>query len=218
MAPTQLPSVPAPLAQLPAYLAQHPDKPLTQLFQPYRKLEATVRELYAQEPDHPALQDAFVNVLPVFTTDTPKIQVHARDLAAESEGERAKYIMALPEENRRLSGTMATVPSLKAFQFNFAVFSEFSLSEVNWDNIVAAGSSVVNCLMPIPDEYSESKRSMREYYHEKFCSASDVDLFLYGLTEKEATEKIKQIETAVRNSILAETTTVRTKNAITICW
>lgn len=43
-----------------------------------------------------------------------------------------------------------------------------------------------------------------------------MDLFLYGLTEEQAVEKIKQIESKIRDSILSETTTVRTKNAITI--
>lgn len=53
--------------------------------------------------------------------------------------------------------------------------------------------------------------------HEKFAPASDIDLFLYGLNEQEAIEKIKQIETSVRDTILSEVTVVRTKNAITIC-
>lgn len=85
------------------------------------------------------------------------------------------------------------------------------------NNVVAAGSSVVNCLLPVPDEYKGSKRGLREFYHEKFCPASDVDLFLYGLTEEEAIEKIKDIETRVRDALLTETTVVRTKHAITIC-
>lgn len=51
----------------------------------------------------------------------------------------------------------------------------------------------------------------------RFAPASDVDLFLYGLTEEQAIEKIQQIEAAVRDAILTETTTVRTKHAITIC-
>jgi ankyrin repeat protein len=56
----------------------------------------------------------------------------------------------------------------------------------------------------------------RAYYHEKLAPASDVDLFIYGLDEEQAVEKIKQIETAIRDSILSETTTIRTKHAITI--
>jgi len=105
---------------------------------------------------------------------------------------------------------------------------------------------------------SESKRALRQYYHEQLAPASDVDLFIYGLNEEQAIEKIKEIETKVsvttslqrwpggtgvlllqsyvraakgcvylevphitkdgqvRDSILQETTTIRTKNAITI--
>jgi len=61
-----------------------------------------------------------------------------------------------------------------------------------------------------------SQRALRHHYHEKLAPASDVDLFLYGLNEEDAIKKIKQIETSIRDSILAETTTIRTKNAITI--
>lgn len=91
------------------------------------------------------------------------------------------------------------------------------MADMNWDNVVAAGSSVVNCILPVPAEYKKSKRALRQYYHEKFCPASDVDLFLYGLNEEEAIEKIKDIEARIKDAILSETTVVRTKNAITIC-
>jgi hypothetical protein len=83
--------------------------------------------------------------------------------------------------------------------------------------VVASGSSVTNTLLPVPEQYNRSKRSLREFYHEKFSPASDVDLFLYGLTEEQAVEKIKDIETRVRDALLTETTVVRTKHAITIC-
>jgi hypothetical protein len=43
-----------------------------------------------------------------------------------------------------------------------------------------------------------------------------VDLFLYDLTEEQAIQKIKQIEQKVRDALLVETTTIRTKNTITI--
>lgn len=76
---------------------------------------------------------------------------------------------------------------------------------------------MVNCILPVPENYNTSKRALRQYYHEKFTPASDVDIFVFGLTEEQAIEKIKDIETSVRDAILAETTVVRTKNAITIC-
>lgn len=56
----------------------------------------------------------------------------------------------------------------------------------------------------------------RSYYHDKLVPASDVDLFIYGLDKEQAIEKIKQIETTIRDSILTEITTIRTKHTITI--
>jgi hypothetical protein len=44
---------------------------------------------------------------------------------------------------------------------------------------------------------SESKRALRQYYHEQLAPASDVDLFIYGLNEEQAIEKIKEIEAKV---------------------
>lgn len=68
----------------------------------------------------------------------------------------------------------------------------------------------------MPAAHNDSKRALRTYYHQILAPASDVDLFIYGLNEEEAVEKIKTVERAVRDSILSETTTIRTKNAITI--
>lgn len=45
-----------------------------------------------------------------------------------------------------------------------------------------------------------------EYYHQHLAPSSDVDLFIWGLDEVAALEKIKQIESSVRNAILEEVT------------
>lgn len=217
MSAMTLPQLPAPPAELVSYLKKHPDMPISELIEPYRKYEAQLRQMYAQAPESAVLKDPYVNLLPLFTEDTPDIKVRARNLDAETGEERSKYIMALPAHVRRSNDSPATVQSLKEFQRNFNVFSESSLLEMDWSNVVVSGSAVVNCLLPVPKEYDVSKRTLREFYHEKFAPASDVDLFLYGLTEEEAVEKIKDIETHVRDSLLTETTTVRTKNAVTIC-
>lgn len=189
---------------------------MADLLQPYRTYDAKIRELFAQEPDHPALKDPFVNVVPLFEGHTDDIQIRARNLSTETPEEKERYIMPLKEADRKPNGSLAVVQSLKEFQHNFNVFSELSLADLDWNNIVAAGSSVVTSLLPVPEKYRESKRTLRQYYHEVVAPASDVDLFLYGLTEEEAVEKIKQIETKIRDAILQETTTIRTKNAITI--
>ncbi|KAK0624036.1 hypothetical protein B0T14DRAFT_428976 [Immersiella caudata] len=208
--------LPVPPKDLAAYIAAHPEIPMADIMQPYRKYEAELRSVFAQDRTNPALEDPHINVLPLFTENTKLITTRARDLTNETEEEKSRYIMPLPADKRHPHGSPAVVGSLKEFQKNFSIFSESSLADLNWDNVVAAGSSVVNCILPVPDEFNTTKRKLREYYHEKFCPASDVDLFLYGLTHEEAIEKIKEIERAVRDAILTEVTVVRTKYAITI--
>jgi hypothetical protein len=216
MATSVLQELPAPHKELASYIANHPDVPMVKIMEPYRKYEAQLRSVFAQDRTNPKLDDPHINVLPLFTEDTKLITTRARNLDAESQKERDCYIMPLPDDKRRPHGSPAVVGSLKEFQKNFGIFSESSLVDMNWDNVIAAGSSVVNCLLPVPPEFNTTKRKLREYYHEKFCPASDVDLFLYGLTHDEAIEKIKQIEQAIRDAILTEVTVVRTKYAITI--
>ncbi|KAL6855852.1 ankyrin [Trichoderma novae-zelandiae] len=216
MALADFPKLPASQADLVNYIAQNPGKPMVEIMEPYRRYEAHLRSVFAQDRENPILKDPYLNVVPLFTDATKSITVRARDLASESEEEKSRYIMALPDDKRRPHGSPATVADLTEFQKNFGVFSESSLAELDWNNVVAAGSSVVNTLLPVPTEFNATKRKLREYYHEKFCPASDVDLFLYGLTHDEAIEKIKQIEQSIRDSILSEVTVVRTKYAITI--
>ncbi|OJD37529.1 ankyrin repeat protein [Diplodia corticola] len=215
-APSALPKVPVKHNDFLSYVAAHPDSLMTELIEPYKQYDSKLREVYAQEPDHPALTDRFLNVTPVFAGQESNAKIRARNLAAESEAEKEKYIMPLDSDQRKPNGSPAVVQSLKEFQTNFTVFSESSLVDMDWSNVVAAGSSVVTPLLPVPEEYSGSKRALRRYYHEVVAPASDVDLFLYGLSEAEALEKIKQIEQKVKDSILAEMTTIRTKHAITI--
>ncbi|OCK80768.1 ankyrin repeat protein [Lepidopterella palustris CBS 459.81] len=211
-----LPPVPAKHADFIPYIQAHPDKPVAELLEPYKQYDAKLREIYAQEPSHPALNNHFINTVPIFASHEADVKIRARDLDSETADEKEKYLMPLKDEDRKENGSPAIVKDLKTFQQNLAVFSESSLVDLDWNNVVAAGSSVVTSLLPVPEKYNGSKRALRQYYHEIVAPASDVDLFLYGLTEEEAVKKIIQIETKIRDSILTETTTIRTKNTITI--
>ncbi|KAF7930900.1 hypothetical protein EAE99_004150 [Botrytis elliptica] len=215
-APIDLPSLPAPIKDFIPYLSQNPTKNISTIIEPYKTYESELRKVYAQQPDHEAVKDGAVNLVPIFSGHENDLKVRARDLDNESKEESEKYIMPLKDEERRPNGSPAVVGSIKDFQTNFNLFSESSLADLDWNNVVAAGSAVTTSLLPIPEKWAGSKRAMREYYHEHLAPASDVDLFLYGLTEAEGLEKIKQIETNIRDAILHETTTIRTKNAITI--
>jgi hypothetical protein len=137
---------------------------MNELMEPYRKFEAQLREVYAQERSNPILNDPYLNVLPLFTENTTAIRTRARNLDKETQAQKDMYIMPLPDDKRRPNESPAVVESLKEFRYNFGVFSESSLSDMEWDNVVAAGSSVVNCLLPVPPEYKKSKRALRQYY------------------------------------------------------
>ncbi|KAF2643091.1 hypothetical protein P280DRAFT_243784 [Massarina eburnea CBS 473.64] len=214
--PTPLPIVPVPHASFISYLTSHPTTHLPELLEPYKQYDAKLREVFAQEPDHPALADPHLNIVPVFAGQEKDIKIRRRDLENESEEEKERYIMGLDEEERREDGSLAVVGGLEEFRTNFSLFGESALADLKWDGVVAAGSSVVSSLLPVPEKYRKSKRVLRQYYHELLAPASDIDLFLYGMSEEEAVKKICEIEKSIKDSILTETTTVRTKNAITI--
>lgn len=162
-----LPQMPVPLEELASHIAKNPDVSMVDLLEPYRQYEAQLRQIYAQDPDNEVLKDELLNVLPLFTADTPDIRIRARDVTIEPETEKARYIMTLPDDQRRPNGSPAVVQSHKEFRQNFNVFSESSLVDLDWDNVVASGSGVVNCLLPVPQEYNTSKRALRQYYHER---------------------------------------------------
>lgn len=163
MAIAELPKLPVPHNELASYISKNSSTSVETLMEPYRKYEAELRHLYAQDRHSPILDDPYLNVLPLFTNDTKDIKTRARNLSEESPEEKDRYIMTLPDDKRRPNGSPAVVTSLKEFRHNFGVFCESSLVDLDWDNVVAAGSSAVNCLLPVPEQYKTSKRALRQY-------------------------------------------------------
>ena len=140
MANMDLQKLPVAHEELPAYIAQHSDRSMVELLKPYRDYEAQLRSVYAQDRQNPVLNDPYLNVVPLFTENTKLITTRARNLAAESEEEKSKYVMPLPDDKRRAQGSPATVADLGEFRKQFSVFSESSLVDLDWNNVVAAGN------------------------------------------------------------------------------
>ncbi|OJD16461.1 hypothetical protein AJ78_03360 [Emergomyces pasteurianus Ep9510] len=214
----ELPVIPVPLNEFAPYLDKHSrDEILNgEAMAPFKAYESKLREIFAREPNHKAIENPNVNVVPVYIQRNVDVKVKARDLLKESGVDAEKYILPLGPELRKENGTIAVVPAFDQFVENFRVFSESSLVDMDWSNVVVAGSAVTTCLLPVPAKFSSSRKAQREYYHEKIAPSSDVDLFIYGLDEKQAIDKIKQIEKCIRDSILEEVSVIRTKNALTI--
>lgn len=187
---------------------------MLELIGPYKRHDAELRKVFAQQPDHVAIREP--NVVPVFAGHEDSVRIRARKLDIESQATKESYIMPLKEKDRKANGSLAIVPTLRDFRNNLNVFSESSLVDMDWSNVVVAGSAVVTSLLSVPEPCNASKAALRKYYHEQIAPASDVDLFLYGLTEDQTIEKIKSIERSIKDALLVETTTIRTKNAVTI--
>jgi hypothetical protein len=201
-----LPDIPAPIKDFIPYWSKKEDSSVSEILDPFLKYESDLRKIYAQQPYHAAVSDGLTNLVPLFAGHESNIKFRARPVATSKEQDDPTYIMPLTEEARGHTGAPAVVQDLKAFQTNFNLFSESSLVDLDWSNVVAAGSAVTTSLIPVPEDYAGSKRALREYYHEKLAPASDVDLFIYGLNEKQGLEKMRHIEESIKGSILYETT------------
>lgn len=154
--------------------------------------ESELRRLFAQDPANLRLKDPHVGLVDVFDAPQDIRTTRARVVRDEFDLNE-KYIMPLSETRRRKEGTPAMAVDLEEFKSNWAIFTENSLSLLDWSNVVAAGGSVLACLAPVPDASKESKRSLRKYFHTNAFPTSDVDLFLYGMTAEQAEAKIVAI-------------------------
>ncbi|CAG8569665.1 18096_t:CDS:10 [Rhizophagus irregularis] len=105
---------------------------------------------------------------------------------------------------------------IETFQKNWNLFTESSLSGLDWSNVFAAGGAVLSCLLPIPQKYGVSPRKTRDWYHDISYRDSDIDLFIYGLDEEAAKQKMIEIYEAVCNSIPWAVACFRSKHCVTI--
>ncbi|KAJ6250583.1 reductase [Anaeramoeba flamelloides] len=115
---------------------------------------------------------------------------------------------------------LAIVPKLEDFERRWDHFTHYQFEFFNWDNVLAAGGCVLACLIPsyVKPQKKKKKQIQRYPFYgrmgrvrsnvedkfdnlEKFrygFEKSDIDLFIYGLTEEEANVKVLQILTSIR--------------------
>lgn len=155
----ELPTLPCALDGLPAHIeaANTPAK-VTEVVQPFKAYEAKLRQIYAQEPNHQAVSQN--HLIPVYQGSQLDLSIKARDLSIESQQEQNKYLLSLSADKRRKHGSNATTSTFREFKKNFDIFSESSLVDLNWDNVIAAGSSVVTALLPVDAPHNASKVSI----------------------------------------------------------
>jgi len=108
---SSLPALPVGRDGFISYLS-NPENPVTELIAPYKTFDTKIRELFAQEPEHTALKDPLVNVVPVFGGHEAEVKIRARDLTAETQDEKDRYIMPLSDDDRMPDGSPASMRSL----------------------------------------------------------------------------------------------------------
>lgn len=154
----ELPKIPVPHKDFVQYVVEHKHTSIKELVEPYNIFESKLREGFAVHPNDPVVQDPNVNLVPVFGFHD-LLRTQARKLDDDTVNQQ--YIMPLKPGDRKADGTPVVVDSLKDFKKNFNLFSESSLVDLDWDNVVAAGSSVVTPLTPVPKKYNTSKKALR---------------------------------------------------------
>lgn len=211
-----------------------PGVSLDDALQPSLNEEAELRKLFATDKKNPVLANPHVGLVDVFNAP-PSIRTIRARVVKDKEDLSAKYVMPISDDARRKEGTPAMVADFDEFKKNWAIFTEGSLSQLfDWNNVVAAGGSVLACLMPLDEKDKVSKRAIRKFYHSNAYPTSDVDLFLWGLTPEQvsafvsrqllldlnhslqAEAKIKTIYEAVRDSVPWDVTCIRTKHTVSI--
>ncbi|KAJ5067061.1 hypothetical protein M0811_13323 [Anaeramoeba ignava] len=86
---------------------------------------------------------------------------------------------------------IAVVPK-EEFLKRFEIFTAGQLKHINWNNVIVAGGAVAGSLVPLPAEFNTGKlKDIRKFYgKDSPYEQSDVDMFIYGLNEEQATQKV----------------------------
>lgn len=155
----ELPQIPLAHSQFISHVNGKPGHQVLEAVKPYNEYEAKLREIYAQDRHHQSLKNPHVNAVPIFKQDNDVLRICKRDI--DDATHHSQHIIPLSAKDRQPAGAPATVTSIQDFKKNFNLFSESSLADLDWSNVVAAGSSVVTPLLPVPAKYNTSKKALR---------------------------------------------------------
>lgn len=161
-----------------------------------KKIEDHFRELFAKDRKNPELENPYLFLVDAF----------------DYRDKMFKYQVETPEElaipkiltkERRLGKEGYSVVSQEQYIKNWNEYTKGMLNGLDWNNLFAAGGAVLQNLVTDND---------RGY------QGTDIDLFLYDLSDEEANNKVRHIYQVIKQNTKAvgeEVTVIRTKNAIT---
>jgi hypothetical protein len=84
------------------------------------------------------------------------------------------------------------------------------LKKLNWNNVLVVGGSVLKSLR------QETTPPQDTNYYSRRDNASDIDIYLYGLTKKEAQAKVEEIFSSIQSCWEEKIGIFKTANTITL--
>jgi len=158
--------------------------------------EDELREFFVKDRSNFAISDPHVLLLDAFKTkDTWKQQ--------RESVEEASIPKLLTKARLGVKEPDLAIVDVETFKKNFNELTNNVFKELkDWNNVFVAGGAVLGSLLNITDRSS--------------FQDTDVDMFIYGLTEEQATQKLKDIYFVVQAATKATCQIIRTKHAVTI--
>jgi hypothetical protein len=188
-----------------------------------KEKEDALRTMFVKDKKNPILEDPEIMLIPVLEClDDLKTdpQVNLGELLFDFEDR--SYSRYLFEVSPHIP-TIITNP--KHFFRNFACNTRNILRSMDWNNVIVAGGAVLASLLQPPDmesspEYVSYLHYLDAYFNQRHISStsfadSDIDLFLYGLDEQQAKDKIRKIYNCIRKNSDDAVLIIRSKFAIT---
>ncbi|RYO99636.1 hypothetical protein DL766_009363 [Monosporascus sp. MC13-8B] len=211
------PSTPTPSSQFLSHLSNQPRTPTRELVQPYLSYETWLRKAFARGD---AGIDGLAGLVPIYDGHETTFRTRAIDRLT---ADREKYLMRLPDDKLEADCAPAIAASLEEYRGNFEAFTHGTLAGLDWSNVVVAGSSALLPLLSHREDVSimddPAVERPLETYFQTIASASDIDIFLYGLDSEDAgITRILELEAAVRKNqrlLPGAGLSLRSENAIT---
>ena len=129
------------------------------------------RELFAQIRDSPIISDNHLMLIDVYKN---------KDIFnyAKWSKEEEELPKVFPLKSEELKDGPCIVEK-KEFERNFVVFGEDQFKYMNWNNVLAAGGSVLAALTPVPGEHGLDNKTKRKYYHDIVKKKFKFSLFFF---------------------------------------
>jgi len=157
-----------------------------------RRLEDKFRELFVTKRDSKILDSMYITLFSVYDCmDIMKFSHKRVNLKS--------IIMSKIDVEPCLASN---------FKRNFDLFCEWQLDDIDWTNIIVCGGSVLASLMSSDD--------VTRKQYQMIYSDIDIEIFIYGLDEHDANEKLVEIYNAIRRRNPFDLLCVRTPDYISI--